>query len=190
MRLSRNFGLRVNQTMIVFVGLGWSSRCSLLNAHASGSALFDSFDGKTFGFERQVVYWRAEADKKGYKWEVPMPTDFFEAVRSFQREIGAVRGYVFSAANSRDGITDRHLFNKWLSVAEKKAKLTKLDGSLWHAYRRKWAVERKHLPLKDVAAAGGWKDVSTLLEVYQQSDEESVLAVTSVTLKLRDRGVA
>src|SRR5450756_1438179 len=50
-----------------------------------------------------------------------------------------------------------------------------------HAYRRKWAIERKHLPLKDVAAAGGWKDVSTLLEVYQQSDEESVLAVTSVT---------
>jgi hypothetical protein len=26
--------------------------------------------------------------------------------------------------------------------------------------------------------------------VYQQSDEESVLAVTSVTLKLRERGVA
>jgi hypothetical protein len=44
--------------------------------------------------------------------------------------------------------------------------------------------------LKDVGAAGGWKDVSTLLEVYQQSDEESVLAVTSVTLKLRERGVA
>jgi len=92
-----------------------------------------------------------------------VPTDFFEAVRSFQREIGSVRGYVFSAA------------------------LTKLDGSLWHAYRRKWAIERKHLPLKDVAAAGGWKDVSTLLEVYQQSDEESVLAVTSVTLKLGER---
>lgn len=55
---------------------------------------------------------------------------------------------------------------------------------------RKWASERKHLPLKDVAAAGGWKDVSTLLNVYQQSDEESVLAVTSVTLKLRERGVA
>jgi hypothetical protein len=43
--------------------------------------------------------------------------------------------------------------------------------------------------VKDVAA-GGWKDVSTLLEVYQQSDEQSVLAVTSVTLKLRERGVA
>jgi hypothetical protein len=82
------------------------------------------------------------------------------------------------------------LFNRELRVAEKKAKLPKLDRSLWHAYRRKWAIERKHLPLKDVGAAGDWKDVSTLLEVYQQSDEESVLAVTSVTLKLRDRGVA
>jgi len=85
---------------------------------------------------------------------------------------------------------DRHWFDEWLTVAEKKAKLPKLDGSLWHAYRRKWAIERKHLPLKDVAAAGGWKDVSTLLEVYQQSDEESILAVTSVTVKLGERGVA
>jgi len=34
------------------------------------------------------------------------------------------------------------------------------------------------------------EELSTLLEVYQQSDEESVLAVTSVTLKLRERGVA
>lgn len=82
------------------------------------------------------------------------------------------------------------LFDRWLSFAERKAKLPKLDGSLWYAYRQKWAIERKGLPLKDVAAAGGWKDVNTLLEVYQQSDEESVLAVTSVTLKLRERGVA
>lgn len=85
---------------------------------------------------------------------------------------------------------DRHLFDRWLSFTERKAKLPKLDGSLWYAYWQKWAIERKGLPLKDVAAAGGWKDVNTLLEVYQQSDEESVLAVTSVTLKLRERGVA
>jgi integrase len=143
-----------------------------------------------FGFERQIVYWSAEADKKGYRWEVPMPADFFQTDRAFQREIGAVGGYVFAAPNSQEGVMDRHLFDRWLSYAEKKAKLPKLDGSLWHAYRRKWAIERKGLPLKDVAAAGGWKDVNTLLEVYQQSDEGSVLAVTSVKLKLRERGVA
>jgi hypothetical protein len=69
---------------------------------------------------------------------------------------------------------DRHLFDNWLGVAEKEAKLPKFHGSIWHAYRRKWAIERKHLPLKDVAAAGGWKDVNTLLEIYQQPDEESI----------------
>jgi hypothetical protein len=123
---------------------------------------------------------------RGYKWEVPMPADFFDTVRSFRREIGAVAGFVFAAPKSCDGTMDRYLFDKWLSRAEKAAKLPKLDGSLWHAYSRKWAIERKGLPLKDIAAAGGWKDVNTLLEVYQQSDEESVLAVTSVTLKLRE----
>ena len=85
---------------------------------------------------------------------------------------------------------DRHLFDKWLSVAEKKAKLPKLDGGLWHPYRRKWAIERKDLSAADVAAAGGWKDLTTLLEVYQQPDARSVLVVTSTTLKLREKGVA
>lgn len=108
-----------------------------------------------FKYERSIVHWRAEADKKGYKWHVPMPASFFEEVKRYQREFGAVGGFVFAAPKARDGITDRHLFDKWLSIAEKKAGLQKLDGSLWHAYRRKWAIERKHLPLRDVAAAGG-----------------------------------
>lgn len=96
-----------------------------------------------------------------------MPADFFETVKAFQQEVGAVRGFVFSAPKAADGIMDRHLFDKWLSRAEKKAKLKKLDGGPWHAYKRKWAIERMHLPPKDVAAAGGWKDLTTLLEVYQ-----------------------
>jgi integrase len=165
---------------------------ALFLAEATGKRLgsIRQLRWEDFGFDRQVVYWRAEADKKGYKWEVPMPADFFETVKAFQREVGAGPGFVFSAPKAADGIMDRHLFDKWLSRAEKKAKLKKLDGGLWHAYRRKWAIERKHLPPKDVAAAGGWKDLTTLLEVYQQSDEASVLAVTSVTVKLRERGVA
>src|SRR5207244_10849938 len=39
-----------------------------------------------------------------------------------------------------------------------------------------WARERKYLPLKDVAAAGGWRDTSTLLR-YQQPDEATLRAV-------------
>jgi len=85
---------------------------------------------------------------------------------------------------------DRHLFDKWLSRAEREAGLSKLDGSVWHTYRRKWAIERKHLPPMDVAAAAGWKSAQTLVQVYRQADQESVLAVKSETRKPRERGVA
>jgi integrase len=33
-----------------------------------------------FKHDRQLLYWRAEADKKGYNWEIPMPAEFFELV--------------------------------------------------------------------------------------------------------------
>lgn len=55
--------------------------------------------------------------------------------------------------------------------------LSKPDGSLWHAFRRLWATERKHLPIKDVAAAGGWQDIVTLTKCYQQADEETMRSV-------------
>ena len=71
--------------------------------------------------------------------------------------------------------------------AEKLAGLEKLKGSLWHAYRRKWATERKHLPGADVAAAGGWANELTLLKVYEQPDPETMLMVVLGGGELRER---
>ncbi len=56
----------------------------------------------------------------------------------------------------------KELASAWLERAEKIAGVEKQKGSLWHAYRRKWATERKHLPDVDIAAAGGWSDLSSL----------------------------
>ena len=80
----------------------------------------------------------------------------------------------------------RELFDQWLNVAERAAGLEKLPGSLWHAYRRKWASERKHHPIVDVAAAGGWKDRATLLASYQQPDDDALFAVMSEACKRRE----
>jgi hypothetical protein len=65
--------------------------------------------------------------------------------------------------------------------------LPKLDGSLWHAYRRGWATARKDLPLKDVAAVGGWKDIQTLVNCYQQADDDTMLLVMSHPKKISER---
>ncbi len=59
-------------------------------------------------------------------------------------------------------------------------------GSLWHAYRRKWATERTHLPGADVAADGGWIAVQTLETAYQQEDAETMLRVVLEAGALRE----
>ena len=56
-----------------------------------------------------------------------------------------------------------------------------------HAYRRKWATERKHLSDTDVAAAGGWQNSLTLRKVYQQADAETMLNVVLGGNELRER---
>ena len=78
--------------------------------------------------------------------------------------------------------TDRWFASKLLRQAERLAKVPKQDGSLWHAYRRKWATERKHLPRQDVAQAGGWTDPATLQEIYQQFDEATTQPLAALAL--------
>jgi hypothetical protein len=77
-----------------------------------------------------------------------------------------------------------------LERAEKEANVPPLQGSDFHAYRRKWAAERKHLPEADVAAAGGWRDRRSLQTAYQHADERTMLAVVMSPTKLRDIEVA
>ena len=82
---------------------------------------------------------------------------------------------------------------QWLKKVYELSGLPKPDGSLWHAFRRMWATARKDLPVKDVAAAGGWKDIMALKECYQQPKAETLRSVVeyqkplpvSVSVELR-----
>ncbi|MFL5561715.1 MAG: hypothetical protein ACJ79K_09600 [Gemmatimonadaceae bacterium] len=118
---------------------------------------------------------------------IPMPGALRLELRTFRVKLGALGGLLFSAEKNGQVPMDRHLFDKWLAMAEVKAELPKLEGSLWHAYGRKWASERRHHPLPDVAAAGGWKDLTTLLECYQAADDAAVLAVMAEPRKRHDQ---
>jgi len=56
----------------------------------------------------------------------------------------------------------------------------------FHAYRRKWATETKHLPVKGVTEAGGWLDTRSLEMCYQQADEAMLLQVVTEPRKQRE----
>jgi integrase len=137
-------------------------------------------------FNRKRITWRAESDKRGVQWVVPLPDSLANELRQFQKQLVAVGGLVFASENDATVQMHRKQFDKWLRVAEATAGLPSLKGGLWHPYRRKFASERMHLPLKAVSEAGGWKSTTTLLTCYQHPDEALLAQVMSEPRKLHD----
>jgi hypothetical protein len=92
-------------------------------------------------------------------------------LRQLHRQLSTVGGWVFPAERNPEAPMDRQVFDRWLAPAERKAKLPKLAWGLWHPNRWKWATERRHLSITDVAAAGGWQDTAMFLTcaVYANS---------------------
>ncbi len=125
-----------------------------------------------------TIRWRAEFDKSGYEQVVPMSEAVSKALREARKAQAAIGGSpVFPAPQDPTKPCDRYLLDRWLRRAFEKAEVTPLKGGLWHSLRRKWATERKGYPVKDVAAAGGWRDEGTILKSYQQVDPETVKQV-------------
>jgi integrase len=140
-------------------------------------------------FEKGMIRWRAEHDKIRQTWVVPMRQELLVELRRFRMERPAIGSVLLFPHPQRrrhhEGPATRHLAAWWLKEAFRRGRIEKPDGSLWHMFRRAWATERKDLPLKDVAAAGGWRDTSTLLR-YQQPDEATLRAVVEFSRRPAD----
>jgi len=68
----------------------------------------------------------------------------------------------------------RDIAEHWLRQAEKKAGLPRLARGCYHAFRRQFASERRHLPDVDVMAAAGWRSVAVMRRSYQHTDAQGV----------------
>ena len=134
----------------------------------------------------QVVF-RAENQKTGFEHWVPLSQECREHVLSHLRQMSPKAEWLFPADRKKDAPVHHWVLSKCLREAYERAGLETLKGGLWHPWRRKWATERKDMPLRDVAAAGGWKDPTTLLKCYQQPDEETIQRVVLEAPKLRSR---
>jgi integrase len=132
-------------------------------------------------FDEGTIRWRAEHDKLRKTWVVPAARATLEELGRFRaRYPGLGQAPLFSApqADAAPRCPCDTASRRLLAQAGvRDIGGAEADGSMWHAFRRFWATERRTLPVKDVAAAGGWKDVTTLIECYQQPDSETLRAV-------------
>jgi integrase len=134
-------------------------------------------------FDAGVIYWRKAADKKRRAWRVPSPTVVGE-LAEFRRALRVIGdGWLFPQER-KDAPDSTDVLSQRLLQAEEEAKLPKIDGGVWHPYRRKWRTERKHLPDRDVMDAGGWADERTMRESYEQSDDGTLVSVMECPTKL------
>lgn len=159
---------------------------ALVVAEATGARIgsIRGLKWSDFSFSPPNVCWRAEFDKRDRERKVPLPALLAEEIRSFQTRLGGIgQSWLFPTKGGTKP-WPRELFDQLLRQAEQEAGLEHLKGGLWHPFRRKWATERKHLPIPDVKAAGGWKDTNTLLTCYQHTSDESMLAVMESPRKL------
>ena len=136
------------------------------------------------------IRWPQDTDKEDKEWLTPINASVrhaLDAVLSERQKAGVLSPYLFPSPLRPKRPVSKDLASEWLEKAEALAELSKLKGSpLWHAYRRKWATERKGLPDKDVAAAGGWSDLTSLKTAYQQVDTATLYRVVSEPAELRE----
>ena len=84
---------------------------------------------------------------------IPVPESLAAEISAIRPRLGTVGdGWVFRQA-TKDAPGPMLSVNTTSGRPKRLPGSRSLDGGLWHAYRRKWATERKELPLKDVAAA-------------------------------------
>jgi integrase len=138
-----------------------------------------------------AIRWASENDKEGLRFITPVSREAraeLELYLARNPRLGDVPLFPAPGRKPKKGAKPpaepkpekplgRETASKWLARAEKRAGLPKLTRGAFHAFRRLWASERKHLPDVDVAAAGGWKDTESMKASYQQPDPETVLRV-------------
>ena len=115
-----------------------------------------------------AIRWPGKHDKTGNEIVQPLTAHARVAVDAQLKRTRA--HWLFPAPRDATQPCGTSNARRWLLQAERLARLPKLDGSAWHAYRRKWASERRHLPDEDVAVLAGWRDPGTMRQSYQHAD--------------------
>ena len=138
-------------------------------------------EGHAGHFPNGGIRWRAEYDKMRHNHVTPLNRDARAALDAYLRQNPRLgEAPMFPSPRDQSSTLGTALAGRWLMRAEALAELPPLNHGRWHPYRRLWATERRHLPVQDVAAAGGWTNTQALVEMYQQAEPAKILEVIEV----------
>jgi integrase len=157
----------------------WQFGCLLVLCHETGHRLNAvlSLQWRDIDLTTGRFTWRGEADKIGNEHVTPMTDLARQAIDDARRHAPGI-----GVAPVLPGVKDRakpvgtDLARDWLQKAQVLAKLPLERGRGWHAFRRNFASELRHVGLRDLCDLGGWKDPMTVVKCYQRPSEDAMRA--------------
>lgn len=160
---------------------------ALLLAHETGHRIgaIRLLKWSDVDLKRGVMRWRAGADKMGFEHESLLTPEALAGLERARAERPAIGdSWLFPAPENPDTPCSHYLLQKWWRRAERLAGLVHEPGRGFHALRRKFATELKHIPLKDLCALAGWKTPHVVLTCYQTADETTMREALASRRKL------
>jgi integrase len=157
----------------------WQFGCLLVLCHESGHRLNAvlSLQWRDIDLTNGRFTWRGEADKIGNEHVTPMTDLARHAIEDARRHApGIGDAPVLPGVKDRAKPVSTDLARDWLQRAQVLAKLPPERGRGWHAFRRNFASELRHVGLRDLCDLGGWKDPMTVVKCYQRPSEHAMRA--------------
>jgi integrase len=126
--------------------------------------------------ERREVRWRAENDKVRHEHTTPLPDTAVSELRAWRRSALLISEWVLPAPADGTRPVNVGVLRRYWRRAEERAAVPREAGCGFHALRRAFASDLRHLPLVDLAALGGWKRPEVIVRCYQKPDETEMRA--------------
>lgn len=164
---------------------------ALVLAHETGHRIgaINALRWSDVDLERGVIQWRAATDKIGFEHETILTGEAIRALELARAERPAIgAAWVLPGTEDPQQACSRYQLEKWWRRGERLAGIAHEPGRSFHALRRKFATELKHVPLKDLCALGGWKNPDTVLTCYQTADEVTMREALASRRPLRAAG--
>lgn len=114
-----------------------------------------------------AIRWGAATDKLGFEAITPIGAETRAALDVYLCEHPKLGDApLFASVEDPSRAIGKQIAGWWLRKAEKLAKLEHLERGGYHAFRRAWASERRHLLAQDAAAAAGWRSLAVMRSAY------------------------